>query len=98
MSFLQGTWLIGNGFSTFRLAAAGLSAGRQEYGSAFLTMPIDGIVGLGFQELVNVNGKALMETLVEETPSGCTRCWKWIRLEDQKMWIRRLGNQKKLEM
>ena len=44
---MQGTWLIGNGFSTFRLAAAGLSAGRQEYGSAFLTMPIDGIVGLG---------------------------------------------------
>eukprot|EP00435_Cladocopium_sp_Y103_P055776 s93_g18.t1 len=38
----------------------------QEYGSAFLTIPIDGIVGLGFQELVNTNSKALMETLVEE--------------------------------
>ncbi|CAL1146112.1 unnamed protein product, partial [Cladocopium goreaui] len=38
----------------------------QEYGSAFLTMPLDGIVGLGFQDLVNVNGKALMETLVEK--------------------------------
>ena len=58
----------------------------EEYGSAFLTVPIDGIVGLGFQELVNVRGKALMETLGEETPGGRriqirieieTKRWRW---------------------
>ena len=65
---------FGHGFGVrfrlaFRLATAAMPpVQRQEYGSAFLTMPLDGIAGLGFQELVNVNGKALMETLVE-TPS-----------------------------
>jgi len=60
---LQGTWLIGHGFGVRFGWPFGFC--RQEYGSAFLTMPLDGIVGLGFQDLVNVNGKALMETLVE---------------------------------
>ena len=57
---------VSAGLSAFAATAGVLQ--RQEYGSAFLTMPLDGIVGLGFQDLVNVNGKALMETLVE-TPS-----------------------------